>query len=137
MNFFKQFYYFSLKGLSSAYYWECFIKGAIVPVILVAIYIYTGKASVSQILLYSLGWLVLLIFYPFSRFVYDSLMNFLMGNTIFITNAVLLFTWRYLVYAILLCFSIFIAPIGWIILFFINKSAYKKAIAEQQLNSNQ
>lgn len=137
MNLFKQFYYFSLKGLSRSYYWESFIKGAIVPVILVAIYIYAGKSSLSQILQFSLGWLVLLIFYPFSKFVYDTLMNFLMGNTIFITNVVLLFLWRYFVYAILLCFSIFIAPIGWIILFFLNKSEYKKAIAEQQQNSNQ
>ena len=50
-----------------------------------------------------------------------------MGNNVIISNALLFLTYKYISYAILLCFSFVIAPIGMIILFFYNKHQFKLA----------
>lgn len=64
---------------------------------------------------------------PFSRFAYESIVEFVMGNNVIISNALLFLTYKYISYAILLCFSFVIAPIGMIILFFYNKHQFKLA----------
>lgn len=86
----------------------------------------TGTAVIG-ILSYIAGALFLLILYPFSRFAYESIVEFVMGNNVIISNALLFLTYKYISYAILLCFSFVIAPIGMIILFFYNKHQFKLA----------
>lgn len=114
---------------------ETLCPGAIVPVIIIGLQIYVGFSNpeistgtaVIGILSYIAGALFLLILYPFSRFAYESIVEFVMGNNVIISNALLFLTYKYISYAILLCFSFVIAPIGMIILFFYNKHQFKLA----------
>lgn len=133
MSFWQQIVAFALRGLKPSYYWRHFVLGAIVPVIIIGLQIYacfsnseisTGTAVIG-ILSYIAGALFLLILYPFSRFAYESIVEFVMGNNVIISNALLFLTYKYISYAILLCFSFVIAPIGMIILFFYNKHQFK------------
>ena len=87
----------------------------------------SNSRAINPILSYIAGALFLLILYPFSRFAYESIVEFVMGNNVIISNALLFLTYKYISYAILLCFSFVIAPIGMIILFFYNKHQFKLA----------
>lgn len=135
MSVWQQIVVFSFKGLKPSYYWRHFVLGAIVPVIIIGLRIYVGFSNpeistgtaVIGILSYIAGALFLLILYPFSRFAYESIVEFVMGNNVIISNALLFLTYKYISYAILLCFSFVIAPIGMIILFFYNKHQFKLA----------
>ena len=99
MSFWQQIVAFALRGLKPSYYWRHFVLGAIVPVIIIGLQIYacfsnseisTGTAVIG-ILSYIAGALFLLILYPFSRFAYESIVEFVMGNNV-ITQSIF---WRF------------------------------------------
>ena len=52
------------------------------------------------------------VLYPYSRFVYESVVGFIMGNNIFITNAVMLLAAKLFTMALCWGAAIFIAPVG-------------------------
>lgn len=61
------------------------------------------------------------LLYPYSRFVYESIVNFIMGDNIFFFQGKLfLIYWFIKIWIMLLCWvcSIIIAPIGLIYLYF-------------------
>lgn len=135
MSVWQQILAFALKGLNPSYYWRHFVLGSIITIIISGLQIYVGITNpeisagteIIGILSYIAGALFLLILYPFSRFAYESIVEFVMGNNVIISNALLFLTYKYISYAILLCFSFVIAPIGMIILFFYNKHQFKLA----------
>lgn len=135
MSVWQQIVAFAFKGLQPSYYWRHFVLGSIVPIIIVGLNAYVGftnpeistGTAIIGILSYIAGALFLLILYPFSRFAYESIVDFIMGNNVIISNGLLFLTYKYISYAILLCFSFVIAPIGMIILFFYNKHQFKLA----------
>lgn len=59
--------------------------------------------------------------YPYSRFVYESITGFIMGENVFFVNAILMLIVKAI--TMLLCwgYSIIIAPVGLIYLYFRNK----------------
>ena len=135
MSVWQQIVAFAFKGLQPSYYWRHFVLGSIVPIIIVGLNAYVGftnpeistGTAIIGILSYIAGALFLLILYPFSRFAYESIVDFIMGNNVIISNGLLFLTYKYISYAILLCFSFVIAPIDMIILFFYNKHQFKLA----------
>lgn len=142
MSVWQQIVAFAFKGLKPSYYWRHFVLGAIVPVIFIAIQIYSSiknpdissGAALYYLARSIIGFLSLLVLYPFSRFAYESIVEFIMGNNVLFANAGLFFLYKYISYAILFCLSWFIAPIGMIILFFYNKHQFKLA-QEQALQT--
>lgn len=67
-------------------------------------------------------WQVINIFaYPYSRFTYESICNFVIGENFFLINAFTLLLWKFV--TMIMCFfgSIFIAPFGLLYLY-INKN---------------
>ncbi len=50
--------------------------------------------------------------YPYSRFIYESIMDFLMGKNVFFVNAILMLGVK--LFTMMLCwgFAIFVAPVG-------------------------
>lgn len=57
------------------------------------------------------------LLYPYSRFVYESIVGYIMGNNVFFVNAgVMLFT-KYLTMAMCWAMAIFIAPVGLLYLY--------------------
>lgn len=96
-------------GLSIQYYFRQFVFGLIFP----AFIYYTVSKGTNPI---QIGMVVLMLIntllYPYSRFVYESVMNFIIGKNFFLVNALLMFVAKF--FTMLLCWSmaIFIAPIG-------------------------
>ena len=84
-----------------------------------------GGASINVPLLV---WGVIFQFlYPYSRFVYESVVGYLMGNNVFFVNAFLMLITK--LFTMLLCWflSIFIAPVGLLYLYFYHSKQERQA----------
>lgn len=101
MSVWQQIVAFAFKGLKPSYYWRHFVLGSIVPIIIVGLNAYVGftnpeistGTAIIGILSYIAGALFLLILYPFSRFAYESIVEFIMGNNVIISNGMLFLTY--------------------------------------------
>ncbi|WP_118794394.1 hypothetical protein [Haemophilus haemolyticus] len=117
----------TLGGLSKAYYTRQFLFGLIFFISIVAIsyngYNYTGNTSilVTNVIL----GLICLLLYPYSRFVYESIIEYILGDNVFFVNAPLMLVTKLITMAICFIFSIFIAPIGLIYLYFYHSKQEK------------
>jgi hypothetical protein len=58
------------------------------------------------------------LLYPYSRFAYETIINFIVGNNIFISNAIVFLGWK--IFTMIMCWAcaIFIAPIGLLFIYF-------------------
>lgn len=96
-------------GLSKPYYFRQFIFGLIFP----AIFFFASSHSEHSTSLASIFYVTVCTFlYPYSRFVYESVMGFIVGENVFFVNAVLMLLVKAITMAICWVFAIFIAPIG-------------------------
>ena len=107
-------------GLTKQYYIRQFIFSLIFP----AIYFFAFFQSSQEVTisLSTIGFFIVnTLLYPYSRFVYESVMNFIMGGNVFWVNAIMLLAVKFI--TMILCWSlaIFIAPIGLVSLYFLNK----------------
>ena len=72
------------------------------------------------------------LLYPYARFVYESIVNFIMGDNVFFINAFVLLAWKFMIMMMLLLFAIFIAPVGLLYLWYYhNKNGTFDELAEQ------
>jgi len=102
-------------GLSTSYYFRQFIFGLIFPLI---IYVATKDGTHSPPLPILLILPINTLLYPYSRFVYESVMGFLVGENIFVMNAILMLGFKLMSMAFCWTFAIMISPIGLIYLYF-------------------
>lgn len=58
------------------------------------------------------------LLYPYARFVYESIIGFIMGDNIMISNIYIFLGWKALTMLICWLAAIFIAPIGLAYLFY-------------------
>lgn len=58
--------------------------------------------------------------YPYSRFVYESIVGFVMGDNVFFVNALFMLTVKTFTMAMCWVFAVFVAPIGLAYLFWRN-----------------
>lgn len=63
------------------------------------------------------------LLYPYSRFVYERVIGFLMGENVFFVNAVFMLFVKLWTMTICWAFSIFIAPVGLVYLYFYHRNA--------------
>jgi len=103
-------------GLTLQYYIRNFLFGLIPP----AIIVFTLTSGETNELKNSIIPLFVIntVLYPYSRFVYESIINFILGDTFFISNVLVLALTK--IMTITLCWSaaIFIAPVGLVYLYF-------------------
>jgi hypothetical protein len=96
-------------GLSKSYYLRNFFFG----LIFLAIYTFLMRETANELpSTFTLPYIVNTFLYSYSRFVYESIVNFIVGKNVFIFPVfVVLFV---KLFTVLLCFAfaIFIAPIG-------------------------
>lgn len=96
-------------GLTPQYYFRQFVFGLVFPVFILLM----ASNSTQPIKIGMIAFMVVnSILYPYSRFVYESIINFIMGQNVILVNAIFLLFAK--LTTILLCwlFAIFIAPIG-------------------------
>jgi|SRR3990167_10042483 len=96
-------------GLSAQYYIRQLFFGAIFSSLIIYMLI-SGNKPIEFTLIFLLA--INTFLYPYSRFVYESIVEFIMGNNVFFVNAIFMLVVK--IFTMLLCwgFSIFVAPIG-------------------------
>lgn len=107
-------------GLSVQYLIRSFIFGAGISIF----FIFTAANSthgipISLLLLSIINALL----YPYARFVYESTVDYMIGNNRFFVNAILMLFVKLMTMILCWGFSIFIAPIGLIYLYFHHSKA--------------
>lgn len=101
----------TLGGLNKQYYFRQLFFGAIIG----AVFLFAPSSfSLGQCLFI----IVSTLLYPYSRFVYESLINFIVGNNIFIANAIFMLTVKLMTMVLCWAMAIFVAPLGLAYLFF-------------------
>lgn len=104
-------------GLSGPVYLRHFLFGAIIAAVLIAVSV-SGKHQPSLTFI-SLA-LINALLYPYARFVYEGVVDYVVGNNQFYWNTLTFLLAKY--FTIMMCwvFAVFIAPVGLAYLFFRN-----------------
>lgn len=153
MEFVKSFIKLGVCGLAKRYYWRTFIWGAIPMIIMLGISglmvadsprnmdILLGQDQTASIVLYIMMLMALviaLLCYPFAKYVWDSIMEYLFPienrpTIIIFSKTFLWIFWWVLVirYFVLLGFAVYIAPFVWIYLYRQNR----KLVTFEDVNS--
>jgi len=113
----------SFGGLTRAYYIRNFLFSLIFPALFIFISNF-GKESVpGGLLALILSFMaVSCLLYPYARFVYESVVNYIVGRNMFFVNAVLMLVVKFMTMFLCWYLAIFIAPLGLAYLYFRNRS---------------
>jgi hypothetical protein len=103
-------------GLSASYYFRQFFFGAILTSFYYLILSHGSNGSPTPLGVYIL-FAINAALYPYARFVYESIADFIMGNTVFITSAFLMLFLKLITMVICWAGAMLIAPIGLIYLY--------------------
>lgn len=96
-------------GLTKAYYVRQFIFGAGMTAALLWLPLGTDNEITVGFAL----WLIVnTVLYPYSRFVYETVTDFILGNNVFILPTVVLLPWKLVTMLLCFAFAIFVAPVG-------------------------
>lgn len=119
MDFFRK----TLGGLKASYYIRHFIFGALIS----AFFIYISMQSPNGVKLENIIFFVInALLYPYARFVYEQIIGFIMGENIFFINAIVMLTVKVITMCLCWIFSVFIAPVGLIYLYYYHSKAEKQ-----------
>ncbi|WP_168415190.1 hypothetical protein [Erwinia amylovora] len=110
----------TLGGLSKQYYIRQFIFGCIFAAIIIAVAVNGNKlhADTGKLIGTVSFAVICTLLYPYSRFVYESIVGYIMGENIFFLNAFIMMFFKLITMMLCWCFSIFIAPVGMLYLYF-------------------
>lgn len=98
-------------GLSAAYYVRQFIFGLVISGLI--LYAATRDLDAHPLQWGLVVFLVInTVLYPYARFVYESVIGFIMGNNVFWVNAILMLFVKLITMGLCWVFAIFIAPVG-------------------------
>jgi len=102
----------TLGGLSPAYYFRHLVFGLAFLALIMAPVLSGAKGwsvmPVSALVFY----LLCTALYPYSRFVYEGIAGFIMGNNVVVLPLPVMLIWKFLSMAICWAGAIFIAPVG-------------------------
>jgi hypothetical protein len=106
-------------GLSSQYYFRNFVFGLIYP----ALFWFALSRShqpkpVFAMIITIVVVAVNTLLYPYSRFVYESIVNFILGRNVFFVNAIMMLIVKWMTMTVCWGFAIFVAPVGLAYLYF-------------------
>ncbi|MFZ3118562.1 MAG: hypothetical protein WA159_09600 [Variovorax sp.] len=98
-------------GLSRAYYIRQLLFGALFPAFIIAMV--TSRPGSMPLGIGMVAYLVVsTLLYPYARFVYESVVGYVMGGNVFFVNAFFMLLVKGFTMMLCWCFAIFIAPIG-------------------------
>jgi len=104
-------------GLSVQYYTRQFLFGLIFPALILFVLNRGNQPHGPAFVAYAL-FAINTLLYPYSRFVYESIVGYIMGSNVFFVNAILMLFVKSITMAICWSFAIFIAPFGLMYLYF-------------------
>lgn len=109
-------------GLSPHYYFRQFLFGLIFPAL--TYFMLSRNTHHHPVSLMLIGMLLInTLLYPYSRFVYEGVVRFIMGQNVFWVNAFLMLFVKMITMSLCWGFAIFIAPIGLVYLYFHHSKA--------------
>lgn len=107
----------TLGGLSKSYYFRQFFFGLFfLAFIMFMSSRSTNGVSFGMVLVVAINTLL----YPYARFVYESVVDFITGRNVFFVNVLLMMFVKLLTMALCWGFAIFIAPVGLAYLYYHN-----------------
>lgn len=105
----------TFKGLKPSYYFRHLFFAAVFAIFMIVV---SWEVQTTSFMI----WIVInALLYPYARLVYETVMGFLMGETVYYLPIIILFMWRFFIFLVVFMFSIFIAPIGLLILYFYHR----------------
>ncbi|RQT96912.1 hypothetical protein DF146_14565 [Burkholderia cenocepacia] len=109
----------SFGGLTRPYYIRNFLFSLIFPTVFIFISSF-GKESLpgGLLALVLIFMAVSCLLYPYSRFVYESVVNYIVGRNMYFVNAALMLVVKFMTMFLCWYLAIFIAPLGLAYLFF-------------------
>jgi hypothetical protein len=110
----------TLGGLTTQYYFRQFFFGFGMAVVMY-FFMSLGTHGVPIPMIFFMA--VTTLLYPYSRFVYESVVNFIMGDTVFFTSISLMLGIKFVTIAMCWAFALFVAPIGLAYLYFHHSKA--------------
>lgn len=114
-------------GLTKAYHIRQTVFGSAVAGLLILV-ANSFSTTPSPGFYVALG--VLVALYPYARFAYESTVDFIIGDTIILLPLMFMALWKYLTITMCFALSPVLAPIGMVMLYFINHSAEKESLAQ-------
>jgi hypothetical protein len=99
----------TLGGLSPQYYFRQFFFGLLVAAFVFFMSTQGGRTMSASMLFFTI---VSTLLYPYSRFVYESIVGFIMGSNVFFVNIIFLLVIKFFTMAICWAFALFVAPVG-------------------------
>lgn len=113
----------TLGGLSKPYYFRHFVFGFVFLALYITLFLTAETSnetafSISTFAPMSILLVINTLLYPYSRFVYESIAGFIMGNNVFFGSAFVMMGVKFLTMLLCWIFAIFIAPVGLFYLYF-------------------
>ncbi|VEJ10079.1 hypothetical protein [Actinobacillus delphinicola] len=112
----------TIFGLSKEYYFRQFIFAILVCVAIILKFIsdmhHADAGSIARISVISGVLLICSLLYPYSRFLYESIVGFFLGENTFLVNSWIFLVVKLFTMVICLQLSFILAPICWIYLYF-------------------
>lgn len=102
-------------GLSPSYYFRQFIFG----LALTGFFYFVSTQGKQSLDFATLSMMVAnTLLYPYSRFVYESIVGFVLGSNVFFVNALLMLAAKMMTMFLCWILAMFVAPVGLIYLYF-------------------
>lgn len=116
----REFLRMTFGGLSAQY----FLRQLFFGTLLALFFLWVAARGVTPV---SAGMIVFFtvstLLYPYSRFVYEQIVGFIVGDNVFFANAVFALMLKFTTMAMCWAFSIFVSPIGLLWLYFYHRRA--------------
>lgn len=110
MSFIKK----TFGGLSSPYYLRQLFFGVIFTALFIALMYNGGDKRIFSYIIFIANTFL----YPYSRFVYESIADFIFGDNVFFVNALFLLAAKFITMLLCYGFAFIIAPLGLLYLYF-------------------
>lgn len=110
MSFIKK----TFGGLSASYYLRQLFFGAIFTALFIALMYNGGDKRIFSYLIF----IASTFLYPYSRFVYESVADFIFGDNVFFINELFLLAVKFITMLLSYGFAFIIAPLGLLYLYF-------------------
>ena len=104
-------------GLSARYYFRNFFFGMLFPLLILGI-LNAGSRPLGGPVLILVMFSINTLLYPYSRFVYERVIGFIIGDNVFIVSGFYMLFVKFMTMALCWSAAIFVAPIGLLYLYF-------------------
>ncbi len=111
----KELFLRTFGGLSRSYLIRQYIFGTAIGVFFLMLY---AKADGPANAFFPIYIVMNTILYPYSRYAYESVIGYLIGDNVFYCNAIIMLFVKFFTISLCFSFAMFVAPVGLAFIFF-------------------